>query len=668
MRLLLLLLLFFPGGPGYATEGDPPTRNLVLITLDTTRADRIGAWGWEAARTPNLDTLAANGTRFARCDAAVPVTLPSHATIFTGLYPPRHGVRDNGAFVLDENYLTVAEELTAHGYDTGAVISAAVLQKRYGLAQGFRLYDDDLLGANETNATAATDRALDVLGELRSPYFLWVHYFDPHAPYEPDYDGEIAFMDQEIGRLLESVGDKATIIVVGDHGEMLGDHGEPEHGLLLNHGARRVPLIVAGPNLPKGRTVDCLVRTADVHPTLRELAGLEKESSPDSISLLGYMEGKPTCGRTSYSESFLPFYAYGWYPLRAFSDDDWLYVHGPRPGLFDLKADPVEEKDIAGANVSIVERLRLALEKIAGEPLEGGAPAAKALSSEEVERLRALGYLGGGAAQDQELEVTLALPDPRDMVDVAQSIQRAGVLIREKRCEEALPLVLDVARRDPRNFPAVNMAGLCLRDLGRIESALNAFQRASALNPRAVEPLNNAAGCLLQLERYGEAEEVLRGVLDLDAAAPGAASNLASLLRQKGDTAGAKAALDLAFAAGSHHAGLYIERGVLQAQAGNLEAALADFDEAGRRDPNNPSAWDNGARAALMLRRPQDAVERYEKLAGVVPPSAGLWAMIGQLYIERLGNQPQGEAALRRALEISTDPQERARIEAMLRR
>ncbi len=267
---------------------ETPRPNVVLITLDTTRADHLGAYGWKHARTPNLDGLSRRGARFERCDTAAPITLPSHATILTGLFPPRHGVRDNGTFALPAAVETVTSRLRAAGYDTAAVVSAIVLARRYGLDQGFRLYDDDLgtgyAEATETSerpAEATTRAALAAVSKLRPPFFLWVHYFDPHEEYRPParlaekmsgpnrlYDGEIAYVDEQIGALLAGLPVSTDIAVVGDHGEMLGERGELTHGLMLYAAARRVPLILAGPDVPAGRAVPCLVRTADVAPTL----------------------------------------------------------------------------------------------------------------------------------------------------------------------------------------------------------------------------------------------------------------------------------------------------------------------------------------------------------------------------------------------------------------
>jgi arylsulfatase A-like enzyme len=259
-------------GPASSPRPPTPRRNLVLITLDTTRADHLGSYGWKPARTPNLDALAARGTRFVRCDTAAPVTLPSHATILTGLYPPRTGVRDNGTFALSERVETLAERLAAHGYDTAAVVSAIVLARRHGLNQGFRIYDDDL-GAGyaagtevaERQAEPTTDAALAAAARLKPPFFLWVHYYDPHEEYRPPtrfaaaatgptrlYDAEIASVDEQIGVLLAKLPKDVDVVVVGDHGEMLGEHGELHHGLLLYRAARQVPLIVAGPGVHPG--------------------------------------------------------------------------------------------------------------------------------------------------------------------------------------------------------------------------------------------------------------------------------------------------------------------------------------------------------------------------------------------------------------------------------
>ncbi|HEV2845955.1 MAG TPA: sulfatase-like hydrolase/transferase, partial [Thermoanaerobaculia bacterium] len=503
----------------------PP--NLILVTLDTTRADHLGAWGWPHARTPHLDALAARGTRFARCDTAAPITLPSHATILTGLYPPRHGVRDNGTFTLAPKLETVAERLAARGYDTAAVVSAVVLARRHGLGQGFRIYDDDLkegyaagTQVSERQAGETTAAALAAAGKLKPPYFLWVHYFDPHDEYRPPtrfadratgphrlYDGEIASMDDAIGRLLAGLPKDAAVVVVGDHGEMLGEHGESTHGLLLFEGARRVPLILAGPQVPAGKVSSCLTRTADVAPTLLSLAGAPVPAGLDGRPLLPL---PARCDRTSYSETFLPFFAYKWYPLRALSDGAVLFLKAPASGLY-----RDEKTDLAAREPKVVaawEKRLAAMLAGMGEALEPEVQAGGALSEEERRELASLGYIGGGSGG----KVRGDLPDPRRMVAVAQDLHRASAKVQEGKCPEALPQLQAIVKRDPHNAPALSLAGFCLRRAGRHESALNAFQQAARESPASANPAAGAGAALLALGRKDEAEKELRRALALD--------------------------------------------------------------------------------------------------------------------------------------------------------
>lgn len=657
--------------------------NLVLITLDTTRADHLGAWGHPHARTPHLDALAARGTRYERCDTAAPVTLPSHATMLTGLYPPRHGVRDNGIFTLRAGIETIAERLAAAGYDTAAVVSAVVLSRRHGLDQGFAVYDDDL-GAGRSRGTEVaerpadetTDAALARLAALRPPYFLWVHYFDPHEEYRPPtafadaatgphrlYDGEIAFMDAEIGRLLATLPASTAIVVAGDHGEMLGEHGETSHGLLLNAGVRRVPLIAAGPGFEAGRTERCLVRTVDIAPTFAELAGLAAGDGLDGRSLLA-AAGSAPCDRVSYAESFLPFFAYKWYPLRALSDGRALYLQAPRPSLYRLDVDPGETTDLAAAEPATAEHWRARLERLlasAGETIEPSVEAGEGLTEEQLRQLASLGYLGGGAGG----AVSRDLPDPRQRLDVARDLHAAAEAVQQGRCPEALRALGRIVREDPRNFPALCLAGQCLRDAGRLEEAVALFRRASEENERSPVPAANLGVLYLDLGRGGEGERELARALVLDPGDAVSATRLARRYAETGRTAKALELLDAAHAAGALDAALFRERGTLRAGAGRLEEALADFREAARRDPLDSAAIENAGRAAFALGRPREALIHYETLARLAPGRGDVWKTIGSLALET-GDRERADLAFRAALRLETDPAERAALERLL--
>jgi arylsulfatase A-like enzyme/Flp pilus assembly protein TadD len=674
-----LLLAAVPSAP---TPRMPP--NLVLITLDTTRADHLGAWGYGPARTPVLDSLAARGTRFARCDTAAPITLPSHATILTGLFPPRHGVRDNGTFVLSPKVETLAERLAAHGYDTAAVVSAVVLARRQGLDQGFRLYDDDLEEGyaagtlvSERAAEKTTAAALAAMGKLRPPFFLWVHYFDPHEEYRPPtrftnvvqgphrlYDGEIAYMDEQIGELLKKLPPGTDVAAVGDHGEMLGEHGEATHGLLLYRGVRRVPLILAGPDVPAGRVSDCLVRTVDVAPTLLALAGLKPATGLDGASLLPVPAGK-LCSRQTYTESFLPFFAYKWYPLRSLGGDRFLYLKAPKSSLYDLTADPAESRDLAAVQKGAAqtwERRLVDFLKGQGEALDIRVRPENILSEEQRRQLASLGYLGGVA----EGAVRTDLPDPRAMTGVAQALHRASRTVQEGRCAEALPELDAIVKRDPHNFPALSLAGFCLRQAGRTESALALFQRASRENDLNAVPVADAAGCLLDLGRKPEAEREYRRALALDPSQAVAATNLARLLRGRGDRKGAQAVLDAALRAGSHEADVYLERGLGRAEEGSFAAALADFREAAHRDPSNPAPLENAAKAAYQLGRQREAVQLYEQLLRLAPSRLDVWKTAGAIYLYDLEDRPAALRCFRQALTLEVNPVERAKLEELV--
>ena len=693
--LVLLVLLVCPLAGAAVAVADAPTPtaspalppgrpNIVLVTLDTTRADHLGSAGWAHAATPNLDALARRGLRFERCDSSAPVTLPAHATILSGLFPPRHGVRDNGTFVLAPGVATLAELLTQAGYDTAAVVSAVVLARRHGLDQGFRIYDDDLGAGSsagtqveERQAEATTSAALAHLAGLRPPYFLWVHYYDPHEEYRPPtrfadaasgphrlYDGEIAYMDSEIGRLLQALPQATVVAAVGDHGEMLGEHGELTHGVLPFAAARRVPLMLAGPGVPAAAVSDCLARTADLVPTLLALAGVEVPPGLDGESLLTSGPGAD-CSRVAYSESFLPYYAYKWYPLRTLSDGRALFLQAPRPGLFRLDRDPGETNDLAAAEPELLRLWGTRLERLlaaAGERLEGAQAPQATLDEEQRRQLASLGYLSGAGAASGGVG---DLPDPRQRVGIAQALHTAAARIQQGGCAEVLRELERIVREDPHNFPALALSGQCLRDAGRHADALRLYERAAQENPASAVPVANVAGSLLQLGRLAEAEREFRHALALDPSEGDSAANLARLLRDSGRGAEALAILDRTIAAGGTSTQLFLERGSMRATAGRLEEALADFREAVRRAPTDPLALENAARALFALGRLQEAALSYETLARLQPNRADVWKTLVALYLET-GAVAEVERCARQALRVETVPEDRARLEELL--
>jgi arylsulfatase A-like enzyme len=362
-------------------------RSLLLITLDTTRADRLGAWGYEEARTPTIDRLATEGTLYERAYAPAPETLPVHASLFTGLYPPSHGVRLNLSYRLPEPAQTLAELLQQRGLFTAAVISAGVLDQQYGLNQGFVVYDDmSESSRRERRAEAVTDRALEVLaGQEEERFFLWVHYYDPHDPYDPPepfagpedappvdprlYDLEIAYTDHWIGRLLDelearSALEETLIVLVADHGESLGDHGESAHTLFIYDSTIHVPLILVGPGIEAGQRVSEPVPSIDIFATLTGIFGLTPpENSSRPLPGLGLepndSEEPNRMPRVAYSESMTPPLRYGWNVLQAARSDKWLYIRAPREELYPLDGTtPAQQANVAQLHPEVLQNHR----------------------------------------------------------------------------------------------------------------------------------------------------------------------------------------------------------------------------------------------------------------------------------------------------------------------
>jgi choline-sulfatase len=422
---------------------DPP--DVLLITIDTLRADRIGAYGYAGASTPVLDALAARGARFAEAIAPTPLTLPSHASILTATTPLKHGARDNVGFVVGPALPTLAEQFHASGYATGAFISGFPLHRRFGLMRGFDHYDDRLTRGGDSARPAPVERRADETvaaatawlgqppGQAPRPLFLWVHVFDPHAPYDAPapygarfsrqpYDGEVAFVDAQIGALLNRLdqarpGRQTLIAVTADHGEGFGEHGEPTHGLFVYDSTVRVPLVFAGPGVPAARVVDPMVRLIDVAPTLLDLSGVAPLANAEGISLRPLLTGHETRpAPAAYVESLFGWLCCGWAPLHAWRDDAWKFIDAPRAELYDTSTDPGEVQNLAASRGADVARLRRDLEAA----LSGEAKVAQGPSpSDARDRLRSLGYVGGGGTTKPSRR------DPKDVAEVSVRIGRA---------------------------------------------------------------------------------------------------------------------------------------------------------------------------------------------------------------------------------------------------
>lgn len=410
----------------------PGPLGVVIITLDTTRADRLPAYGYMSVSLPALDRLAAEGIVFGQATAVGALTLPAHASLFTGLLPPAHGIRENADPPLATNHVTLAEVLKDDGFRTAAFVGSVVLNADRGLAQGFDHYSD--VGAGDGEPDRRQRRADEVIdGAIRwlegvgdDRFFLWAHLYDPHRPYDPPppfrsmhdpYMGEIAFADSQIGRLLDAlrqreVLDRTVVVVVGDHGESLGDHGERDHGIFVYESVLRVPFILRAPGVAPGRVGE-VVRLPDILPTVLDLLGIEAPPV-DGVSLVELMRGVRTgLDLEAYAESVYP-QRFGWSPLFALRRGHYKFIDAPRPELYDLDADPFEERNVHALYPAVADALRQGLRDIERGPARA-VVTGRSVSTETRQALAALGYLGHSISRADRRE-RHQLPDPKDCI------------------------------------------------------------------------------------------------------------------------------------------------------------------------------------------------------------------------------------------------------------
>jgi arylsulfatase A-like enzyme/Tfp pilus assembly protein PilF len=474
--------------------------SVVLISIDTLRADHLPAYGYQAGATPALDRLAGEGVLFEAVYSPVPQTLPAHASLFTGLVPPHHGVRDNIGFTLKPGPRTLAERFQAAGFATGAAVSAYVLRAQTGISRGFDTYDDRLpieggtesLGSVQRDGAVAVeslDRWVEAQGGRR--FFAFLHLYEPHTPWAPPpahahfvhpYDGDVAYADELVGRFLEPLRargllDRAVVAVTADHGEGLNEHGEEEHGMFLYREAVHVPLIVRLPGAAHGGTrVRGTAALVDVAPTLLELAGLATDGM-DGASLAGAIAARRTASRPVYSETLFPRYHFGWSELYAVTDDRYRFIRAPRPELFDAVQDPGEKTNLYAARQTAAAPMNAWLER---QVQQGAVAPREAVSAETQEKLQALGYVGTAAAT---AAAGSDLPDPKDRIADAEELKKAITLRRSGKVAEAVGQYRKVLARNPRMVDAWEGLGFSLSDLGRPAEAIAALDAAVELDP-----------------------------------------------------------------------------------------------------------------------------------------------------------------------------------------
>lgn len=616
--------------------------NLLLITLDTTRADRLGCYGYATARTPVLDALAASGIVCDRALTVAPVTLPAHTSLFTGLYPAEHGVFTNGRGRLDDALPTLAEALEHEGYDTAAFVGSFVLNAKFGLGRGFATYDDDFAGeepspdalGRQRNAESVIDAALDWLGVTRSrPFFCWVHLFDPHAPYaahadlfggefaDRPYDAEIAYVDRQIGRLVDflkarGLESQTLIVVAGDHGEGLGEHSALTHGMTLYDEALRVPLFFRQPGaLHAGRRLAENISLVDVSPTILEMLGLAERWKVSGRSIAPALRGGPLAQLPCYAATDEPYFISGWSPLRCLTEGGWKYIRSPRVELYDLASDPAESNNLAAREPARTQTMEARLAEFESR-LVARAAVSVHLSGAERRALASLGYAGGGAGAATG-EAPADLPDVKDMLPFDLALDEALKLIGKGAVEAGIGRLREITRQAPQYTPAY-------------------VYLADALRLRA---------------EYDDAVEVLTALLERQPDSRDGHCGLGQVFLDQGRPDLAIPELARSLEIDPDYLTADYQLGVAQALAGQTAEALGHFNEVIQADRRHTGARQWRANLLAGEGRTAEAIAEYRKVLEYAPDSSAAHHNLG-IVLLRTGGAAEARRHLLRAVEL----------------
>jgi len=621
---LAVAILSMVGGILLLVRRQPP--NVLLITIDTLRADHLGCYGYKPAVTPEIDRLAAEGVRVETAVTSAPVTLPAHATILTSLYPPVHGIRDNGVFYLDSRVDTLAERLQKRGYDTGAFVSAVVLNRRYGLDQGFSVYDDEMWGEEDPKLFMIRERSgPKTVGKLvdwlqqyrrekrRRPWFAWIHLFEPHQPYTPPlwarfstplaYDGEIAAADRALAPLFEDLRrsgelDRTLTVLTADHGEGLGEHHEKTHAVFIYQATVRVPLIFRYPRLfPAGAHYRKPVRTADIMPTILAACGIRNFSSVQGINLLPALRGEiPPPKLDLYTESRVSELGFGMAPLFGIISGGYKYIRAPRLELYDLEADPGELHNRYATETGRAMALEQLLRKRLADPLVGRyRHLGYEMEKETLEVLRSLGYL----ASPTERRGMGAI-DPKDGILIYEKLEEARHQAQRDEWPAAEKLLREILEQVPGHVSARNILALALFRQGRSEEARVEYLRSLEADPQQARVWLMLGQMDLMLGDIDRAERQLQQALAVHPGFVEAMSHLGMIENLRGRTAAAEEWFRRTMAADPAFPPVYRRLGDLYFERADWPKALDLYRKARER---NPADFRSGIQEGNCLKR-----------------------------------------------------------------
>ncbi len=667
-----LLLLGLALLLGSCLQNKPPRPNILIITVDTLRADRVGCYGYAGGLTPNVDALAKDGVVFERGVAQVPLTWPSHAAIFTGTYPFHNGVQDFTGQPLSDRFRTLAESLKDHGYATGAVVSSFVLDRSWGLARGFESYDDAFagqeflqknLGLVERRAEESVNHAVGWLeAHPNQPFFFWLHLYDPHSPYNPPepfrsqyakqpYEGEIAYADSQLGRLFawlrhapNGLYDNTLIVFLSDHGESLGEHGEREHGFFVYDSTVRVPLVLKPPKsagLAVQRVADT-IETIQVGPTVLDLAGVQDpiQKQFQAASLVPLVIGKPHGPvRPAYSETFYPANSFGWSPLRSVQTVRYHYIEAPEQELYDHQTDPLENHNLAAKNANVGTSLRAQLNQLlanypAPATFSGGIASGTSATPEVLEKLRSLGYVAYRAPAGPNAK----LADPKDKLPVFQDVLLATDQIQTGNFAAARSLLSIVQRKEPRLYLIPFLLGEAASHDAQWKEAEKQFGRAAALNPSFEQARMGLARALGFQGKIAQAKDLL-GTLLTTNPQNFRAWFLLSQIEAPNDLKSSREALGKVIAIQPNFALAYRDRGLLSIREQTYVSGAEDLSRAADMGLRDVMTYNSLGICYSRMNRLDEAVESYRRAIAADPSYAQAHLNLGFAY-ERI-TQPE---------------------------
>ncbi len=654
-------------------------KNFLLIIVDTLRADRLSCYGSHEVQTPWIDKLAERGTLFTRAFAHTPMTLPSHANILIGTTPLTHGVHENTSFVVKEESLTLAEFMKEKGFSTGAFIGAFPLDSRFGLDQGFDVYDDKLetptsqkFSYGERKAEIVVDNALAWLDGRESPWFLWVHVFDPHEPYVPPppfqekyqdqpYDGEVAYVDQELGRLIDVLDKKGLfkdtlVVFTSDHGESLGEHGEMTHGFLAYNTTLWVPLIIVQPGREPAR-IDDYVCHIDIYPTVCDIFKFKAPSYLEGISLVDSMKKRRFPQRTIYLESLYPYYQRNWAPIQGFIENEKKFIKSPLPELYDLKSDFSEQKNLAKQRELGGYNQKLQKILSSGIPL-GSESNRRETDKESLKKLSSLGYISSFHTDTKgdfgpEDDVKVLLP-------FYNTIIRAIKLHYEGKSEQAARMIRKVITECPDVDIAYSKLAEIYKDQGRLGDCLIVLRQGLDKFPSSYEILSSFVNALLDARRYQQVIDVMsqsdHRMLNYD---PEIWNYLGIAYMYSEELDKALESFDKALSIDPEYSSIDLNLGntyLLMFLRDNKEETLVKcidhLEKAIARDPNSAMAHNSLGAALKKSGRLKDAVAVWEKALELNPDLNMALYNLGKAYYD-LGDKSQALVFLQRYLESS---------------